>query len=189
MNTSAFRDVDKISLPLGGIGGGTELAFKLRLGHTQAYGTDADDPFIDILATGLSQRGDAAGVSGIMTPSNLRYWRWQHYFRSNPGLLKEIQIQASDEAALMGSRLLVRRDSPWAPFQAEEYALSSFIRPENLQRNNVIIPCDTEFDGITFLRLHHQLFGDSTTPDDKFLTMTLRFEKIAELRRSVSAGG
>lgn len=187
VETAKFRDADKMSLPLGGISGGTQYPIKLRLGYQPAFNSDAENPSIDILATGLSQRGDTVGMSGVMTPLNLRYWRDQHYFRINPGKLYEVQIQATDEATLMAARLCVMRDSPWAPYQAEEYSLSSFINPSNLQRNNVIIPCDAELDGVTYLRLYHQLWGESGAPDDKFITMILRFARIAE--RRVAVGG
>ncbi len=182
---SAFRDVDLKSTPMGRVGGGSILTVKLRLGHALPSGVDQNDPYIDLFARGLSQRGDTEGGFGVMAPTNLKYWRDQHYFEQNPAKLSQIKAQASSDSVFDSAQIAVVRRTPFGETVGERYSFAAFLDPSNQQTKNVIIPANAEIDGTTFLRIYAQPYGSIGAPADEFLTLMLHFQKLAERRAAV----
>ena len=59
-------------------------------------------------------------------------------------------------------------------------SLSNFLNPNANQTKNVIMPCDAEIDGVTFLRVFHDLYETEQT-----LTLMLSFAAVSERRAAV----
>lgn len=173
-------DADIKSVPKGRIGAGGILKVKLQLGNLVVNGSPESDPYIDLLARELSCRADTGSRCGIKAPTNLDYFRWVHFFESNPGRLKQIQAQASDESVIRGTSIAVCRRTPFAESLGERVALSNFLNPNANQTTNVIMPCNAEIDGVTFLRIYHDTYDV-----DQVLTLMLSFAAVAERRVAV----
>lgn len=173
-------DADTKSVPKGRIGAGGILKVKLQLGNLIVNGSPESDPYIDLFSRDLSCRADSSGRCGIKVPTNLDYFRWVHFFEPNPGRLRQIQAQASDESVIRGTSIAVCRRTPFAESQGERVSLSNFLNPNANQTKNVIMPCDAEIDGVTFLRVYHD-----TYETDQTLTLMLSFAAVSERRAAV----
>lgn len=181
----AVMDADTKSIPLGRIGAGGILKIKLNLGHAIENGSPASDPYIDLFSRDLSCRGDTEGRCGVKVPTNLDYFRWVHFIEGNPGKLEQIQAQASSEMVIHGTSVAVCRRTPFGETIGERVALSNFLDPAANQLKNVIMPCNAELDGVTFLRIYHDTYGSEATPADETLTLMLTFAAMAERRAAV----
>lgn len=173
-------DTDIKSVPKGRIGAGGILKVKIQLGNAIVNESPESDPYIDLFSRDLSCRAESQGRCGIKAPTNLDYFRWVHFFEGNPGRLKQIQAQASDESVIRGTSIAVCRRTPFAESHGERVALANFLNPNANQTTNVIMPCDAEIDGVTFLRIYHD-----TYESDQMLTLMLSFAAVAERRAAV----
>lgn len=175
-------EIDSKITPRGALAGGlSQIRLKVGATDLDQDGQAADACVFDLLAPGLFKPFKAELASGIVSPDVAAYMRAVHYFASNPAKLRRIMVQGSDAQAIADAEIASVRVTPFGTVESERVALASQVGPTSQNKEIVIIDASAELDGASFLRLFTPTYGAG----DKFLTLTLFVEAVAEARRAL----